>query len=311
VLYTVLTVLAPAKINLALEVGAPRKDGYHEVATVLQTIALYDKITVREADTDIELIVSGPQAEGGRLDGGQANLVWRAARLFAQAMGKSKAGVSIGLEKHIPVAAGLGGGSSDAAATLLALARLWDVDNHELVYALATQLGSDVAFFLKGGAALGSGRGEIITPLRLPMFWLCLANPDVPTSTAQVYRELAAMRAAGNIPLPDPLGERCGRLIYVLHTAGVAAASRYLDNDLAEAAKRVSPAITRLIEAFREAGALGVQVSGSGSTVYALAADATEAEALADTMRTHAGWVWWGCCDLGGKQSNERSVRAN
>jgi 4-diphosphocytidyl-2-C-methyl-D-erythritol kinase len=306
----VLTVLAPAKINLVLEVGAARVDGYHEVATVLQTIALYDKITVREADTDIDLVVTGPQVVDGQLSGGQANLVWRAARLFAQTIGKPAAGVSISLEKHIPIAAGLGGGSSDAAATLLALARLWDVDDQALIYTLATQLGSDVAFFLKGGAALGSGRGEIITPLRLPQLWLCLANPGVPTSTAQVYRELAAMRATGNLKLPDPLGERCGQLVYVLNTAGVAEASRYLENDLTEAAKRISPEITQLLEGFRDAGALNAQVSGSGSSVFALTTSAAEAEALAVKMQAHAGWVWWGCCDLGGEQF-ERSVRAN
>jgi 4-diphosphocytidyl-2-C-methyl-D-erythritol kinase len=307
------TILAPAKVNLVLEVGNRRSDGFHELATVFQSIALSDRITIEEASTDIDLQVTGPQAMAGHLTGGQANLVWRAARLFAQGIGKKQAGVRIVLEKHIPVAAGLGGGSSDAAATLRGLADLWHIDDPEFVFNLATQLGSDVAFFLQAGAALGRGRGEVITPLELPPVWLALANPGLPTSTAEVYRELAASRATGQAKLQalENLGARCTQLITAMRNRDFTATGQCLRNDLAAAAVTVTPAIEPLLKTLRTAGALGAEVSGSGSTVFALAADATQAEELAQCVKATAAWTWWGCSTPGGGETIEQSSYTN
>lgn len=289
------TVLAPAKVNLVLEVGQRRADGFHELATVFQSISLYDQLTIIPADTDIELSVSGTQAAAGQLSSGQANLVWRAARLLASACGRAKAGVRIQLEKNIPIAAGLGGGSSDAAAALRGLAELWQVADEGLIARLAAQLGSDVTFFLHGGAALGRGRGEKLTPLSLPKVWLALANPGVPTSTAEVYRKLAELRAMQTRQPPGTLGEPCTRLIQALQAGNPAQAGQLLTNDLATPAVSVTPAIAPLLDTFRAAGALGVQVSGSGSTVFALASDADHAQELSNSVKAQAAWTWWGC----------------
>lgn len=288
------TVLAPAKINLVLEVGPRRPDGYHELATVFQAIALYDRVTMVESRGDVELVVSGPRGTAG-LPAGQANLVWQACTLLAAATGRRRVGVSVCLEKNIPVAAGLGGGSSDAAAALRLLARMWGVQGEGLLHRLAGELGSDVAFFLRGGSAMGQGRGERLTPLRLPVLWLALANPGVPSSTASVYGQLATRRALEGHEPSLPLGARCQALVRALCEAGPRAAGARLHNDLQDAALAVAPAARPLLRAFEQAGALGVQVCGSGPTVFAVATDAGHAESLARRVRGMAAWTWWGC----------------
>jgi 4-diphosphocytidyl-2-C-methyl-D-erythritol kinase len=286
------TVSAPAKVNLTLEVGPRRADGYHELVTIFRTLELHDTVRVTEAPGDIALQITGPQAAD--LPAGPENLVWRAARLLAEATGREKAGVLIELEKRIPVAAGLGGGSADAAATLRACARLWDIDDEQLLNALAYKLGADVAFFLIGGAALGRGRGELLKPLHLPPLWVTLANPGVPVSTAAVYEKLALLRARRMRAVPAELGARTARFLTVLQTEGVEAAAPLLVNDLATAAVEVAPQIVALTSSFYAEGALGSEVSGSGATVFALARDATQAEALAEAVRQTASWTWWG-----------------
>jgi 4-diphosphocytidyl-2-C-methyl-D-erythritol kinase len=278
------TILAPAKINLVLEVGEKRADGYHELATVFQSIPIFDRIVVQlipHATTDIDLTV-----HGARLPEGSGNLVWKAARLLADATGRQRAGISIRVEKNIPVAAGLGGGSSDAAATLQALAALWQVSDNQLLYRLAKELGSDVSFFLRGGSALGHGRGEILTPVKLPPMWLVLANPGVSCNTAAVYANYVAGPRR-------QLGHYCGELLAVANDGASAMAAK-LHNDLASSALQLVPASRRLLEEMLQAGALGATVSGSGATVFGIAANASQAQIIAERIKATASWVWWG-----------------
>jgi 4-diphosphocytidyl-2-C-methyl-D-erythritol kinase len=300
-------VLAPAKINLVLEVGPRRPDGYHELATVFQAIGLYDKLTMVESRGDMELVVSGALGAAGLSDG-RDNLVWRAARLLAAATSRARLGASVCLGKNIPIAAGLGGGSSDAAATLRLLARAWNVQDDGLLYQLAAELGSDVPFFLRGGSAMGRGRGEQLTPLHLPALWFALANPGVPSSTAGVYGQLAGRRAAEGWACSGALGGRCQAFVEALREGGPEKAGARLHNDLADAALTVAPAAGPLMEAFERAGALGVQICGSGPTVFALAADAAHAQSLERQIRSLAAWSWWGCSVPEGGETDVRRL---
>lgn len=289
---SVRAILAPAKVNLVLEVGAQRPDGYHELATLFQSISLYDRITLCEIDGDLDLVVSGPQAAVLQHVETEENLVCRAARLLSAAVGRPRPGVRIELEKRVPVAAGLGGGSTDAAAVLLGLAQAWGVQDPGLLQELACSLGSDVAFFLSGGTAIGRGRGELLTRVVLPPLWLVLANPGRRSSTADVYRTFSEHKGAGR---PQKLlGWHCDAMINVLRREGPGGAGALLHNDLAEAAYMVTPEMLPLRAALAAAGAIGVQVSGSGATLFGLATDASHAAEIESRIRSIAAWTWWG-----------------
>ena len=181
------TVQAPAKVNLTLEVLGKRPDGYHEIASVMQTISLFDILTFSPSD-EVKVTTDVPELEG------EDNLVYRAAMLLRDTSGVS-AGAEIHLDKQIPLAAGLGGGSSDAAATLLGLNRLWGLELGEgELKELVAQLGSDVPFFVTGGTALVEGRGERVSSVKMPpTLWLVLAFPDhrLENKTATAYRALS------------------------------------------------------------------------------------------------------------------------
>lgn len=207
-----LPVEAYGKLNLTLEVLGQRPDGYHEVASVLQTISLADRLVFRPA-TQLSLECSEPSLEN------EDNLVLRAARLLQEETGTTK-GAAIVLEKGIPTASGLGGGSSDAAATLWALAQLWKLKLGETqLCSLATRIGSDVPFFLIGGTALARGRGEQITPLPpVAESWFLVIRPklDIPQKTATLYgllpkhhwtRGHATQRLADALTAGEPLRE--------------------------------------------------------------------------------------------------------
>jgi 4-diphosphocytidyl-2-C-methyl-D-erythritol kinase len=191
-----LRVLAPAKINWTLEVLGKRADGYHEVRTILQTINLYDSVTVTTAD-DLSMSYRGATRSFRRKsqESPEWNLAYRAAMLL-RGRTRCERGADIRLDKHIPVAAGLGGGSSDAAAVLRGLRELWDLSiSDEELASLAAELGSDVPFFLRGGTALGKERGDVIEPLPVgPEQHLVLAWPrgraPAPDKTARMYAAL-------------------------------------------------------------------------------------------------------------------------
>lgn len=268
---------APAKINWTLEVLGQRPDGYHEVRTVLQTIDLCDTVTLESA-LDLALEVRGAAIDGGSLPA-QDNLAYRAARLLQQRSG-SQQGASIILDKAIPAGCGLGGGSSDAAAVLMGLNRLWglNLSGAELA-ALAAELGSDVPFFLFGGTALATGRGEKVQPLPpARQANLVLAFPPLllPGKTRRLYALLT----------PDHYGhgaatERlCQRL---------ARGDPIADGDLYNAFEIVAalafPELARWQAALVGVGALKVHLAGSGPALFTLVPDAEAGQAICQRAR--------------------------
>jgi 4-diphosphocytidyl-2-C-methyl-D-erythritol kinase len=262
---------APAKVNVHLAVGPLRPDGFHELRTVYLAVSLFDTVTVRPGE-GLSLTVAG-EGSDGEVPLDRRNLVWRAAELLAASAGVP-ADASISLSKTIPAAAGLAGGSADAAATLVALDALWGtrVGRGDLAD-LAAQLGSDVPFSLQGGVALGSGRGEQLSPVLARTRWhwvLGIAGEGL--STPAVYAELDRLRAEGR--LSDGTEPASAEpVIAALRGAGVPALAAALSNDLQAPALALRPGLRRALQAAADAGAAGALVSGSGPTVAALTSD--------------------------------------
>jgi 4-diphosphocytidyl-2-C-methyl-D-erythritol kinase len=256
---------AHAKVNLDLRVLGARTDGYHELRTVFQTIKLHDTLICSSRPGPFALKCRTP---GIPLDEG--NLIWRAARALWSAIGRpgEPHDTHVALEKTIPVAAGLGGGSADAAAALTGLARLWGGAPLSLLREVAAGLGADVPFFLSGGTALGLGRGEEIYPLvDLPTHWVVIVRPPYGVSTAEAYAWYDEDRAAG---LRDP------RELQILPVPWPTRAAQMV-NDLEPPVVRRHPEIGTFRTALREAGALAASMSGSGSAVFGLFRSSTAA----------------------------------
>ncbi len=265
------TVRVPGKVNLYLEVGDRRADGYHELATVFHAVSLVDEVTVRNADV-LSLRVVGEGADQLPVD--ETNIAWQAAELMAEHIGRAP-DVEITIDKSIPVAGGMAGGSADAAAVLVAMNNLWElgVPRRDL-HALAAQLGSDVPFALHGGTALGTGRGEeLATVLARNTFHWVLAFGQDGLSTAAVYREIDRLREAGDPPrLADP-----EPLLGALAGGNPRELAPLLGNDLQAAALSLNPGLRRTLRAGAEAGALAGIVSGSGPTCAFLCESASAA----------------------------------
>lgn len=267
------TVRVPGKVNLYLSVGDLREDGYHDLATVFHAVSLLDEVTVRNADV-LSLEMIGEGAESLPVD--ERNLAWRAAELMAEHVGRAP-DVAITIEKSIPVAGGMAGGSADAAGVLVAMNSLWElgVPRRDL-HALAAQLGSDVPFALHGGTALGSGRGEdLATVLARNTFHWVLAFAHRGLSTPKVFGELDRLRAdtARGLPRadePEPV-------LAALASGDAAELASLLGNDLQPAALSLYPELRRTLRAGVEAGALAGIVSGSGPTCAFLCASAPAA----------------------------------
>lgn len=240
---------APAKVNRELRLGGRRPDGYQEILSRLVSIDLADRLTVERGAGSLELVT-----EGQEVPGGDSNLVVRAARLLAERLGRAP-DVRIRLEKRIPVGAGLGGGSSDAARTLALLSQLWDapVPEEELA-SLAALLGSDVPFFLTGGEADVAGRGERVTPLPdAPPVDLLLLVPPFAISTAEAYETYRRARGSDETLRPSALE--------------VAGSGKFFGpNDLAFAVLEINPEMRILLESARSS-ASECAITGSGSTV--------------------------------------------
>jgi len=253
-----LVIRAYAKINWVLEVLGRREDGFHEVRTVLQNVSLSDVLTIRvREEGDIQVFCS----QAG-VPAGEANLCGRAALRLREATGV-QAGASIEIEKGIPVAAGLGGGSSDAAATLVALNQLWGtgLSLGELT-ALGAGVGSDVPFFLAGGTAVGTGRGEQVRPCPGPSGWpVGLVGAGLGLATALVYRHLQTFRADA--------GERTIQMEQALRQGDPLAVAGALWNDLEEPAFRLRPELGARKRQLRDRGVPAL-LSGSGPTLLAL-----------------------------------------
>jgi 4-diphosphocytidyl-2-C-methyl-D-erythritol kinase len=272
------TVRVPAKINLGLAVGGPRPDGYHELATVFHAVSLYDDVTADPAD-DVTVTVDGPQA--ARVPTDERNLAVRAALLLARRAG-IEAGVRLHIRKDIPVAGGMAGGSADAAAALLACDALWHAGlSRDELRELAAELGSDVPFGLLGGTAIGTGRGERLTPaLARGAFHWVIAPAEGGLATPAVYAEMDRLRA-GRV-LPEPRVE--DRLMQALRSGDPAALGAALGNDLQPAALSLDPRLDRTLEVGMAGGALGGQVCGSGPTVAFLVRDHEHAMDLSITL---------------------------
>ncbi|MEO9138504.1 MAG: 4-(cytidine 5'-diphospho)-2-C-methyl-D-erythritol kinase [Jatrophihabitans sp.] len=267
-------VRVPAKINLHLGVGSLRRDGFHELHTVFHAVDLVDDIVATPAD-GLSLTVSGEGAD--LLPADERNLAWQAAELLATTVGVP-ADVRLELHKAIPVAGGMAGGSADAAAALVACARLWGLNLSVTdLMPLAARLGSDVTFPLLGGTALGTGRGERLSaiPTIGDLHWV-LALADVGISAGDAYRELDRLRAAGSAPGPASGPDA---LIAALGSGDLDQIAAGLHNDLQVAAISLVPALADTLAVGR--GALAAIVSGSGPTCAFLCRDADAATALA------------------------------
>lgn len=278
---TSVTVRVPAKINLQLAVGPLRPDGYHGLVTVFHAISLFDEVTVTAADED-SVTVRGEGADHVPENGN--NLALRAVRaLRAEQERRGSApgdGVAVAIAKRIPVAGGMAGGSADAAAALVACNELWDagLPPADLCEVGAT-VGSDVAFAVLGGTAVGRGRGERLTPaLAAPAryHWV-LAFADGHLSTPAVYGKLDRQRRSDEAPEPE-LSEE---LMSALRAGDPARLGAALANDLQAPALALFPGLRKTLAAGLAAGALGGLVSGSGPTCFFLAESASEATDLA------------------------------
>jgi len=266
------TVRVPGKINLELVVGPLREDGYHEVATVYHAVGIHDHVTVVPA-ADWSVQVRGPYAD--RVPVGRDNLALRAARRLARVAGVTDP-VAVTIDKQIPVAGGMAGGSADAAGTLVACEALWGLGwAREDLVPVAAALGSDVPFLLHGGTAMGSGRGERLAPVlaRGELHWVLWVRSDRGLSTPEVYAECDRLRAGRAVPDPEPSDE----LLAALRTMDTAAVGAALRNDLQEAAISLDPELGEVLQAGRELGVRGAVVSGSGPTVAFLVDSPSEA----------------------------------
>jgi 4-diphosphocytidyl-2-C-methyl-D-erythritol kinase len=273
---------APAKVNVHLGVGPLRPDGFHELRTVYLAVSLFDTVTVRPGE-GLSLTLSGEGADG-EVPVDRRNLVWQAAELLATTAGVP-ADAAIDIAKTIPAAAGLAGGSADAAAALVALDALWGTraDRSDLA-GLAAHLGSDVPFSLHGGVALGSGRGEELSPVLARSRWdwvLGIAGEGL--STPAVYAELDRLRADGRVSDGTDLAP-VERVIAALRGTEPAAVAGALVNDLQAPALVLRPGLRRALQAAEDAGAAGALVSGSGPTVAALAKDESAAVRMAAAL---------------------------
>jgi 4-diphosphocytidyl-2-C-methyl-D-erythritol kinase len=267
-------VRVPGKVNLFLGVGDLRDDGYHELTTVFHAVSLFDEITVRNADL-LSLELSGEGVES--LPNDDRNLAWQAAELMAEHVGRSP-DVAISVEKSIPVAGGMAGGSADAAAVLVAVNALWElgVPRRDL-HALAAELGSDVPFALHGGTALGTGRGEqLATVLARNTFHWVLAFAKGGLSTPKVFGEMDRLRAPGRGRAASRL-EEPEPLLAALASGDAAELAPLLGNDLQAAALSLDPGLRRTLRAGQDAGALAGIVSGSGPTCAFLCSSASSA----------------------------------
>ena len=272
-----ITVRAHAKINLTLEVLGRRDDGYHDIASILQTVSLHDTLTFEEAD---DITLDCDRADLVTPD----NLVLRAAHLLRDATGVLR-GTAIGLRKNIPVAAGLGGGSSDAAATLLALNRLWGLElTREDLLPLAASIGSDVPFFLYGGTGRVFGRGDRVQPLPpTDLEWAVVLTPriDVPQKTAIMFSKIG--------PMSYTNGGLTRKLAARLSSKGDTP-PQFLFNAFDDVAKETLPDLSTYWDTFHELGAREIHLCGAGPSLYAPVSTKHHATAIQLLLQHRHGW---------------------
>jgi 4-diphosphocytidyl-2-C-methyl-D-erythritol kinase len=272
------TVRAPGKVNVRLNVGPRRVDGYHDLATIFQAVAIYDEVVVELADC-LKVTVTGPEAS--LLLDYDSNLVTRAARLVA-ARASCEPNVSIRLRKVLPVAGGMAGGSADGAAALVACNALWNVGlGTAEMLDLAGRLGSDVPFMLTGGTAIGRGRGELLTPIasRVPLHWV-FAFPLRGLSTAEVYARydrIIQSSPAGDIRVAEDLR-------HAIEHGEVEQIAKLMHNDLTESALQLQPHLAGVLRTGLSLGARGAILCGTGASCAFLAGDRLSGKRLATAL---------------------------
>ena len=268
-----LTIKAYAKINLYLDVISRYPDGYHQIISIMQSVSLHDLLEVSDAPYPVIDVRCTEDALSGT-----TNLAYRAALELRKQTGV-KAGASINIKKNIPIAAGLAGGSADAAATLVGLDRLWGLNlSSEYLIEIASRIGADVPFCLSGGTMLAGGKGELLEPLApLPDVSLVIATPPVPISTAEVYRQFDEESAAA-------LGKEQA-MLSALSRGDIGSIADSLNNLLESVVLKRYPAVSETKDRALASGALAALMSGSGPSVFALCADEKSALEVARAMR--------------------------
>jgi 4-diphosphocytidyl-2-C-methyl-D-erythritol kinase len=286
------SLLAPAKINLYLEILGDRPDGYHELAMILQSIDLADQIDLRALSTDtIKIHCNHPQVPQD-----QTNLAYRAVELMARQFPDVFArfgGVEITINKHIPVAAGLAGGSTDAAAVLVGIDMMWQLGlTQPELQDLAAQLGSDVPFCLTGGTALATGRGEQLSSLpSLDSLYVVLAKDRrLMISTAWAYQTYRSEFGHAYVRDTESLESRAqrvhsGPMVNAIFNKDGSQIGQLLHNDLEKVVLPTTPQVSQLRQAFEQSGALGTMMSGSGPTVFALCESEAHAQEIQQRVR--------------------------
>jgi 4-diphosphocytidyl-2-C-methyl-D-erythritol kinase len=271
---------APAKVNFGLRILGKRPDGYHAIQTVLQMLDLCDWLTFSPTDTATIRLTCLPAV----LPTDDSNLVIRAAKLLQQTF-QVRQGVEITLDKRIPIAAGLGGGSSDAATTLIGLNHVWQLHcPHASFYRLATQLGSDVPFFLDGPTALASGRGEILSPVPSPPpLTGVLLNPGFGVSAGWAYAQFNGQSSATDVTMPS--------ILQALDRRDLPWLAKVVVNDLEPGVVTAYPVIRQLQEALGAVGALVTFMSGSGPTVGGILPPTVDLPTAVASLRQHSGWA--------------------
>lgn len=271
---------APAKINLSLDVLGKRADGYHEVRMVMTSIDLADRVECEDLPEDtISIRTSAPYVPED-----ERNFAYQAAKCIKETYGIHR-GVEISIKKNIPVAAGLAGGSTDAAATIRALNRLWAIGmTYQDMLEIAAKIGSDVAFCVKGGTALATGRGEQIAPLpSLPPCWVILVKPAVSVSTAQIYKDLDSQ------PAKHP---NVDEMIKAIEREDFQGICHLLGNTLEAVTMKKVADIAKIKAHMKGIGAEGILMSGSGPTVFALTQHESRMQRLMNGMKGYCSQVF-------------------
>jgi 4-diphosphocytidyl-2-C-methyl-D-erythritol kinase len=271
---------APAKVNIGLRILGKRPDGYHTIQTILQMLNLCDWLTFRVNDAGTIRLTCTPSV----LPTDDDNLIVRAARLLQQTFQVPR-GVDITLDKRIPIAAGLGGGSSDAATTLLVLNRVWQLYCPQAtLHHLAAQLGSDVPFFLDGPTALACGRGEVLSPVSPPPpLTGVLVNPGFGVPTGWAYGQFNGQSSATDLTMPS--------ILQALGTCDLTLLADVMVNDLQPGVAMVYPVIRQAQEALRAVGALVTFMSGSGPTIGGIFPPAVDLQTVMASLRRPSAWA--------------------
>lgn len=269
---------AYAKINLALDVTRRRPDGYHEVRMIMQTIGLYDVITLEKQAEGIALELKTQTGQRSWLPADEGNIAYKAARLMIEKH-NIKSGVRIILEKNIPISAGMAGGSTDAAAVLRGMNALFALgETREELEQTAVKIGADVPFCIEGGTRLSEGIGEILTPLKpVPDMVLLIAKPDISVSTKYVYQNLSLEKLEKH---PDVDG-----MVKAIEEGNLEGILERMENVLESVTIRKFPVIDRIKETMRESGAQNALMSGSGPTVFGIYKDKEAAQKAMELIK--------------------------